>query len=64
MHSIPFVAYRVLTAFRRKLDFEDEESEEDDEGEEVEEQESDNESFHEVLENLALEKRQVPISAA
>jgi len=49
----------ILTFFRRKLDYEDYESD-DGEAKEVGEQDSDNESFHEALENLALEeKRQV-----
>lgn len=65
MQKIPFIVHRVLTAFRPKLDFEDYESEEDGEAEEAEEQGSDNESFHEALENLALEeKRQIPVVAA
>ena len=57
---------QILTFFRRKLDYEDYESEEggDSEEEEVEEQDSDNESFHEALENLALEeKRQIAVVA-
>lgn len=56
----------ILTFSRRKLDYEDYESEEgdDDEVDEAEEQESDNESFHEALENLALEeKRQIAVAA-
>ena len=62
----PLVLCYVLTSIRRKLDYEDYESEQDDdEAEEVEERDSDNESFHEALENLALEeKRQIPILAA
>ena len=60
------VVYCILTFIRRKLDYEDYESEQDDDDEaEVEERDSDNESFHEVLENLTLEeKRQIPIPAA
>ena len=55
----------ILISTRWKLDYEDYESEEDgDESEEAEERESDNESFHEALENLALEeKRQTPVAA-
>ena len=67
MCAIPSFGRYVLTSFRRKLDYEDYESEEDDdeEAEEVEEQDSDNESFHEALENLALEeKRQIPVAVA
>ena len=63
----PLAVYHVLTSIRRKLDYEDYESEQDDddEAEEAEERDSDNESFHEVLENLTLEeKRQIPISVA
>jgi hypothetical protein len=66
MCAIPSFGHFVLTSFRRKLDYEDYESEDDDdEAEEVEEQDSDNESFHEALENLALEeKRQIPVAVA
>ena len=62
----PLVPYHILTPIRRKLDYEDYESEDDDdEAEEAEERDSDNESFHEALENLALEeKRQIPIPVA
>jgi len=63
----PLVVYHVLTFIRWKLDYEDYESEQDDddEAEEVEEQDSDNESFHEALENLTLEeKKQIPIPVA
>lgn len=56
----------ILTLFRRKLDYEDYESEEgdDDETEESEEKDSDNESFHEALENLALEEKKQIATAA
>jgi len=66
MCAIPLVIHYVFTCFRRKLDYEDYESEDnDDEAKEAEEQDTDNESFHEALENLALEeKRQIPVAAA
>ena len=67
MYAIPLIGHRILTSFRRKFDYEDYESEQDegDELEETEERDSDNESFHEALENLALEeKRQIPVVAA
>jgi len=56
----------IIRVIYDPLDFEDYESEEDGEAEEVvEEQGSDNESFHEVLESLALEeKRQIIVAAA
>ena len=61
----PLVPYYILTLIRRKLDYEDYESEDDEAEEEAEERDSDNESFHEALENLALEeKRQIPIPVA
>ena len=64
MYPIPLMGHRILTSFRWKFDYEDYESEKD-EGDELEEQDSDNESFHEVLENLALEeKRRIPVAAA
>ena len=66
MCPTPFVVQQILTFLRRKLDYEDYESEEgdDSEAEEVEGQDSDNESFHEALENLALEeKRQIAVVA-
>jgi len=53
----------IIRVIYDPLDFEDYESE-DDESEEVEEQDSDNESFHEVLENLALEEKKQVIAAA
>lgn len=66
MCAIPLVVHCILKSFRRKLDYEDYESEQDDdEAQEAEEQDSDNESFHEALENLALEeKRRIPIAVA
>jgi len=57
----------VIRVIYDPLDYEDYESEEDDddEGEEAEKQDSENESFHEALENLVLEeKRQILIAAA
>lgn len=65
MCAITLVVHNILTSFRLKLDFDDYESEDDNEAEEAGEQDSDNESFHEALENLALEeKRQIPVAAA
>lgn len=66
MCAIPLVVLYILTSFRRKLDYEDYESEqdEDDEAEVTEERDSDDESFHEALENLGLEEKQIPIAAA
>lgn len=66
MCAIPLMVRYALTLCRRKLDYEDYESEEgdEDEAEEAEEQDSDNENFHEALENLALEeKRQIAAAA-
>jgi len=57
----------IIRVIYDPLDYEDYESEQDDddEGEEAEERDSDNESFHEALKNLALEeKRQIPVAAA
>ena len=58
MCAVPLVVLYILTSFLRKLDFEDYESEQDDDddAEEAEERGSDNESFHEALENLGLEE--------
>ena len=56
----------LIISHSSKLDYEDYESDEggDDEANEMEEQDSDNESFHEALENLALEeKRQIAATA-
>jgi len=65
VHEIPPSVHHVLTAFLWKLEFEDYESEQEDEAEEAEEHDSDNESFHEVFENLALEeKKQILIASA
>jgi len=55
----------IIRVIYDPLDYEDYESEDDDdEAEEAEEQDSDNESFHEALENLTLEKRQTPVVTA
>ena len=67
MRSIPPppLVHLILTPIRWKLDYEDYESEQDDEAEEVEVWDSDNESFHEALGNLALEEnKQTSIPAA
>jgi len=55
----------IIRVIYDPLDYEDYESEQEGEAEAVEERDSDNESFHEALENLALEEnKQVPIPAA
>jgi len=55
----------IIRVIYDPLDYEDYESEDEDDEGEVEEQDSDNESFHEALENLALEeKRRISIVAA
>jgi len=55
----------IIRVIYDPLEFEDYESEQEDEAEEAEEHDSDNESFHEVFENLALEeKKQILIASA
>jgi len=56
----------IIRVIYDPLDYEDYESEEgdDNEAEEAEEQDSDNESFHEALENLALEEKRRGIVVA